>query len=131
MAEFTPINTQEEFDSRVKELYGDVSDLQGRITTLTGERDTHADAIAKLQKEVSGYKTAALKAKIAKEKGIPAELADRLTGEDEKGLRADADTMAANLRAFKGAAPLANNEPNPGDNNTISMRTMLNELRGE
>ena len=109
--EFTPINTQEEFDSRVKELYGDVNDLQGRITTLTGERDAHADTIAQLQTKVKGYEMTALKAKIAKEKGIPAEMADRLTGEDEKGLRADADIMAASLRAFKGAAPLYNPEP--------------------
>ena len=131
MAEFTPINTQEEFDSRVQELYGDVSGLQGQITTLTGERDTHAATIAQLQEEVKGYKTAALKAKIAKEKGIPAELADRLSGEDEKGLRADADAMAANLRVFKGAAPLASTEPAPGDPKTANMRTLLNELRGE
>ncbi|MBR7179456.1 MAG: DUF4355 domain-containing protein [Oscillospiraceae bacterium] len=129
--EFTPINTQEEFDSRVKELYGDVNDLQGRITTLTGERDAHADTIAQLQTKVKGYEMTALKAKIAKEKGIPAEMADRLTGEDEKGLRADADTMAANLRAFKGAAPLHNPEPAEPDANTAGMKTMLSELRGE
>lgn len=129
--EFTPINTQEEFDNRVAELYGDVKDLQGQITTLTGERDTHANTITQLQSEIKGYKLTALKAKIAKEKGIPAEMADRLTGEDEKGLRADADTMAANLRAFKGAAPLANPEPAAPDANTASMKTMLNELRGE
>ena len=33
--EFTPINTQEEFDTRVAELYGDVNDLQGKITAHT------------------------------------------------------------------------------------------------
>lgn len=129
--EFTPINTQEEFESRVKELYGDVSDLQGQITTLTGERDAHAGTIAQLQAQVKGYEMTALKAKIAREKGIPAEMADRLTGEDEAGLRADADTMAANLRAFKGAAPLHDPEAGAPDANTISMRTVLNELRGE
>lgn len=129
--EFVPINTQEEFDNRVKELYGDVNDLRGKITTLTGERDAHADTIVQLQTEVEGYKMTALKTKIAKEKGIPAEMADRLTGEDEKSLRADADTMAANLRAFKGAAPLANPEPAAPDANTASMKTMLSELRGE
>ena len=129
--EFTPINTQEEFDSRVKELYGDVNDLKGQITTLTGERDAHAGTIAQLQAQVKGYEMTALKAKIAREKGIPAEMADRLTGEDEAGLRADADTMAASLSAFKGAAPLHDPEPAAPDANTIGMRTMLNELRGE
>ena len=86
---FTPINTQEEFDSRVKELYGDVGNLQQQITTLTGERDTHANTIAELQKQVKGYETSALRQRIAREKGIPAEMADRLSGETEKDIKVD------------------------------------------
>ena len=50
--EFNPINTQEEFDARVTELYGDVSGLQQQITTLTGERDAHASTIAELQAQI-------------------------------------------------------------------------------
>lgn len=53
--EFEPINTQEEFDNRVRELYGDVTDLQDQITTLTGQRDTDAKTIAELQSQVKGY----------------------------------------------------------------------------
>ena len=34
--DFNPINTQEEFDARVAEVYGDVAGLQGQITALTG-----------------------------------------------------------------------------------------------
>lgn len=129
--EFTPINTQEEFESRVTEVYGDVKDLQGKITTLTGERDAHATTITNLQKEISGYKTAELKRSIAKEKGIPMDMASRLSGEDEKALRADADTMAAALRAFKGPAPLADHQTKDPDTNTAGMSAMLGELRGE
>ena len=51
--EFTPINTQEEFDARVREVHGDVAGLQGQIETLTGERDTHAATIAQLQAATS------------------------------------------------------------------------------
>lgn len=129
--EFTPINTQEEFDAAVRERYGDVENLQGQITTLTGQRDTHATTIANLQKELNGYKTTELKQRIAKEKGIPMDMASRLTGETEKDLRTDADTMASILRAYKGAAPLHDPKDKEPDAKTASMTSMLSELRGE
>lgn len=129
--EFNPINTQEEFDAAVRERYGDVENLQGQITTLTGERDTHATTIANLQKEINGYKTAELKQRIAKEKGIPMEMASRLSGESEKDIRADADTMAGMLRAYKGAAPLADHEPKVTDEKTAAMKKMLHNMKGE
>lgn len=129
--EFTPINTQEEFDARVREVHGDVAGLQNQINTLTGERDTHANTIANLQKEINGYKTDALKQKIAKEKGIPLDMASRLSGDDEKTLRADADTMAANLRAYKGAAPLAEPGPAAEDGKRAGLRNLLRGMKGE
>ena len=129
--EFTPINTQEEFDNRVRELYGDVGNLQQQLNTVTGERDTHATTIAELQKKVKGYETSALKQRIAREKNIPPEMAERLTGETEKDITADADAMAGILRNVKGTLPLYNPEPPTPDSNTVSMQGMLNELRGE
>lgn len=122
--EFTPINTQEEFDARVTEIYGDVKDLQGQISTLTGERDT-------LQGKVKGYETEELKRKIAMEKKIPLDMALRLYGDDEKSIRADADTLAGALRAYKGPAPMA--EPNqPTESTTRArLRRMLGNMKGE
>lgn len=129
--EFTPINTREEFDAAVAARYGDVANLQQQINTLTGERDTHATTIANLQKEISGYKTAELKQRIAKEKGVPMEMASRLSGETEKDLRADADTMAGYLRAYKGAAPLHDPTPKNVDNNRAALAQMLQNMEGE
>lgn len=132
MAEqFTPINTQEEFDAAVTERYGDVQNLQQQVTTLTEERDTHANTIADLQKQVKGYEVAALKEKIAREKGIPYEMAARLSGDTEKDIRADADNIASVLKAVKGPAPLANPNAQDPDAKTASLTNMLHELRGE
>lgn len=129
--DFTPINTQEEFDARVREVHGDVAGLQGQITTLTGERDAHAATIAQLQGQIKGFENDALKRRIAGEKGIPLEFASRLSGENEADIKADADKMSGILRAFKGAAPLA--EPNqPAEiNNRTRIKTMLGKMKGE
>lgn len=129
--EFEPINTQEEFDNRVRELYGDVNDLQGKITTLTGQRDTDAKTIAALQSKVKGFETSALKQRIARQKGIPAEMADRLSGETEKDLLADADAVAAMLKAVKGPAPLHDPDKNDPDAKNAHLTNLLHELRGE
>lgn len=126
--EFNPINTQEEFDSAVRKRYGDVEDLQGQITKLTGERDTHAGTIENLQKELNGYKTAELKNRIAREKGIPLDMAHRLSGETEKDLRTDADTLAGHLRSYKGAAPLADPDPAAEKGSKAAARRLLHNL---
>lgn len=129
--EFRVINTQEEFDAAVTERYGDVANLQQQVSTLTTERDTHATTIAQLQQEINGYKTAELKQRIAKEKGIPAEMASRLSGETEKDLRADADTMAGMLRVYKGPAPLADHQDTKEEGNRAGLRNLLRNLKGE
>lgn len=129
--DFTAISTQEEFDARVREVYGDVSGLQGQIDTLTNERDTHAATIAQLQGQIKGYENDALKRRIAAEKGIPLEFASRLTGESESDIKADADKMTGMLRAYKGAAPLA--EPAHASENTsrAHLRKLLGNMKGE
>lgn len=129
--EFTPINTQEEFEARVAEVYGDVKDLQGQIKTLTGERDTHAGTIAQLQAKIKGYKTEDLKRRIAEEKGIPLEMASRLSGDDENAMRADADNMAKILRAYKGHAPIFDPSKKGPDSAKANLENTLKELRGE
>lgn len=129
MAEFNPINTEEEFAAAVRERYGDVENLQGQITTLTGERDAHAATIADLQNQVAGYQTAELKAKIAKEFGIPANMAGRLSGKDEQAMRADAKDLAAQLDAHKGRDPGKDKEKG-GSEGGNGLLAMLRNMKG-
>ena len=132
MAEaFTPINTEEEFAAAVAARYGDVEDLRQQLQTVTGQRDTHAKTIEELQSRIKGHETAALRQRIAREKGLPFELASRLTGETEQDIQKDADTMAELLKSVKGPAPLANPEPDAAGSKHAGMLSMLNDLRGE
>lgn len=129
--DFTPINTQEEFDARVREVHGDIAGLQNQITTLTGERDTHAATIAQLQGQIKGYENDALRRRIAGEKGIPLEFASRLSGDNEADIKADADKMAGALRAFKGAAPLAEPGQPAETSSHTRIKAMLGKMKGE
>lgn len=129
--EFEPINTQEEFDARVAEVYGDVKDLQGKISTHTQTIADRDQTIAQLQGQIKGYETTAMKQRIAREKGIPTEMAARLSGETEKDIRTDADAVAAMIRAIKGPAPLHDPMPSDPDPKNASLTNMLHELRGE
>lgn len=128
---FEPINTQEEFDSRVQELYGDVAGLQGQIDTLNGQRQTDAQTISDLQNQVKGFQTADLKRRVASKKGIPPEMADRLTGETEAELLKDADAVAGMLKALKGPAPLHEPDKNDPSAKDVYMTNLLRQLRGE
>lgn len=128
--EFTPINTQEEFDARVTEVYGDVASLQQQVSTLTGERDTHANTIAQLQQQVKGYEISALKQRIALEKGIPIQMADRLAGDNEKDIRKDAEAFAKFVNKPT-TAPGKSNEPAMVDGKTAAFKQMLNDMKGE
>ena len=129
--EFKPINTQEEFDAAVTERYGDVANLQQQLETVTQERDTHANSVATLQAQVKGYQTAELRQKIAREKGIPAEMANRLTGETEKDIRADADAMATALNGIKGPAPMYTPSQTEDTGARAGLKNLLRKMKGE
>lgn len=105
MADFTPIMTQEDFDNALSarlarerekavKPYADYeqikSDLSTAQTTL-GERDA---TIADLNVQLKSTRSDLAKTRIALEKGLPMELANRLTGETEDELRSDADSLS-------------------------------------
>ena len=138
MSEFKTIETQEEFDKMIQKRLeqkerevserfkdylspGEVakikSELEGKIKTandsLKLERDKsieHSKVVSKLEQRAKNAETKWLKGKVAMEKGIPFELADRLIGETEEELLKDAESVSS-LLAPKNAPPLRTNEP--------------------
>lgn len=139
MAEFKAITTQEEFDAaissrlnRQKEtleaqfaserqtLTDKVAGYEAQIGKLNKSIESSAQkyadqdkTLAGLRAKVTGYETDALKAKIANETGLPLELASRLSGEDEKALRADAQALAKLVKR-PGGQPLADYQDHRG-----------------
>lgn len=153
MSEFKPITTQEEFDKAIQERlnrqkesierqYADYADLKAKNAEMEKElgslRNTLSEVnekakgydktFAELNAKIAGYETAALKTKIALELGIP-DFADRLFGDDEKAIRADAESLSKRIKR-QTPPPLKSTEPT-GTGEGAELRNLMKELRGE
>ncbi|KAA9272026.1 DUF4355 domain-containing protein [Streptococcus anginosus] len=154
MSDFTAITTQEELDTivkarlaREKEKYADYDQLKTRVSDLEKEngvlksaaeasKNSAADydkQIADLKKQVASYETASLRTRIALQNGLPIDLADRLQGNDEESLKADAERLASFVKPAEPKAPPKSNEPNVGSENDEDavLKGMLRNMRGE
>lgn len=127
--EFKAIETQEDFDAAIKarldrntktvtdevkksyEGYispDEAKKLTEQVEALTKQLTERDGSITDLTAKNKQYETASVKARIAHEKGLPYELAERLSGETEKDIAADADKLAQFVSSQKPAAPLYN-----------------------
>lgn len=125
--EFKAIETQEELDAIIKarldrntktvtdevkksfEGYispDEAKKLTDQVNTLTAQLTERDGSIADLTAKNKQYETASVKARIAHEKGLPYELAERLSGETEQDIAADAEKLAQFVGSQKPAAPL-------------------------
>ena len=130
MAEFTPINTQEELDRVIgariqreretvtKQLQAQIDERNAKITgyeqqiaeltKAAEERKGDAAKIAELETKVKTYETSSVKMRVAAETGLPYGMAERLAGETEAEIRKDAETLGRMIKQQAGPAPLYN-----------------------
>ena len=93
--EFKPIETQEAFDTAVQSRIDEaVKQYKDWISPEKAAEQTTA-----LQNQIDALTTTNLRMKIAQEKGLPPELADRLTGDTEDDIRKDAELLASLTKA--------------------------------
>lgn len=132
MSEFKVIETQEELDhiikarlSRHREQYADYDELKLRVSTLESENadlkvaleqagQSEADYKSQIEgyeSQIAGLTTAKEKTAIALKYGLPLEFAERLQGEDEASLTADAERLAAFMKPQEPIPPLKDIEP--------------------
>ena len=141
MADFTAITTQEEFDKAIKkrleqkdrelaEKYRDylapdkvdalkadydkkLADASAALKTATEKIAGHEKETADLLSRATTAETALLKGKVASKHKIPLELAERLVGDTEEALDADARAFAGLMQPTS-APPIHSNDPAPG-----------------
>ena len=129
MSDFTPIETQEQLNAiigerisraeqKAAEKYADYDDLkkqntefQHQLQAQTEKIKGHKAEIDSLNAKVQSYESSSLKTRIALETGLPYKMAERLTGDSEEAIRADAEMMLNLMGSKKEVAPVASNEP--------------------
>lgn len=150
---FKIIETQEELDriiqdrlTREREKYADYdaiktknTDLEKQISTLQSSIEesntavkTHEQTVADLNKKIAGYETANLRTKIALQNGLPIDLADRLVGDDEASIKADAERLAGYVsKKQQTPPPLKSTENKNGNGNDTSWLQAVRDLSGK
>ena len=152
---FKAIETQEEFDriiserlSRQKEsfekqladydqlktakadLESQVGTLQSTIEQSKAGQEDYTKQISDLTSKVAGYETANLRTRIALQNGLPYDLADRLVGEDEESIKADAERLSSFVTK-QHSAPLKDVEPNIQKDENSAYRKLVDGLNLE
>lgn len=152
MSEFKVIETQEELDTIVKariarecEKYQDYDQLKTRVEELETENsslqtalndaksntDSYTEEISTLKNQIADYETANLRTKVALQYGLPIDLADRLQGDDEDGLKVDAERLASFIKPSQPQPPAKSNEPNIDSNADANYRALVQGLSTE
>ena len=132
MGDFTPITTQEQLDQVIKDRItreretvekryeGYVSradfdkalaDTRKQLEEAATQHAGDTKTIEELTGKVRTYETDSVKTRIAHEMGLPYGMASRLTGEDEKSIRADAEVLKSMIGKTAPEAPPAVTEP--------------------
>lgn len=124
----------EEYDELKKKADGYEATIADYKKEVDGDDKTpgYKKQLEELKGKVKGYETSSVKMRIAHENGIPYELAERLSGDDEEAIKKDAESMAKFLKTSGRRAPLASTEPEGGVNEKReAMKKMLTGLKGE
>lgn len=140
MAEFTPITTQEDFDTAVSAAVEaakeSVRNEYSDYLSPDAEKEKYKgylkpEEAAEKDKKIRGYESQSLKMKIAHETGLPYELAGRLSGETEEDMRKDAQSLAKLIGGGKKVQPLRDPETNKKDAETAALRKLTENLTGK
>lgn len=133
MSEFTPIETQEDFDKAIKsrlaqkdrelaEKYKDylspdkaeamkadyekqLSEAKQTVKDAQEKLKTFDDTVSELKTRAEKAETSLLKNKVAIENKLPIKLADRLIGSTEEELKADAEALLEGLNLRSPSTP--------------------------
>jgi len=155
MADFKIIETQDELDriiqdrltrqkDNLEKQYADYDQLKSRITELEtensalkttveetkGAMETSSQTVADLNAKIAGYETASLRTRIALQNGLPIDLADRLTGEDEESIKADAERLAGFMKPAT-PPPLKSTEASISNGKYGAYKNLLENLNLE
>lgn len=157
MSEFTPINTQEELDSVIRDrlarqetkIRGEYADLEKQSGEWKTQKETYEKTIAdnktafddlnskytEATGKIAQYETDAMKTRIAIETGLPMELRSYLTGSTEEEIKKSAEQLGKFTKGSQ-VPPLADPEGDPPKDDLATKKNkaylnMLKDFKGE
>lgn len=155
MSEFKAITTQEELDSIIGERlkrqkesilkqYTDYEDLKTKNVDLekelteikkslessTSSKTELEKQIEELTEKVKAHDLSSLKIRYALENGIPYHLANRISGDDEDSIKADAQSLSDFFKSQTPPPPLKSTETNTKGED-VAYQNILKGLKGE
>lgn len=121
----------DDYKAKAEKYDADTQALNDTIAGLRSEKETSATKISELEGRIREYETASVKTRIARECGLPPELADRLSGADEDAMRADAENLAKLIRG-QNVAPMYKPTGEGGnDTKDAALKDLLKKVRHE
>lgn len=151
MADFKPIETQEELDNIIRDRLAREREASNKRYEGFISPDEHKKALAEANKSFDDYKkahegdaktiedltaknkayeTAALKSRIAHEVGLGFEWVDRIRGEDEESIRKDAESLKTLAGNNTMLLPTKNMEDTPpGNDKDAALRQVVNAIK--
>jgi hypothetical protein len=153
MSEFEVIETQEQLDSVIGErIEQERETIEQKYNGYLSPEDAakkyegylSPDEVEKKYKgylspedaaekdnKIKKYEISSLKMRIANEVGIPHEMADRLSGEDEDSIRKDAKKLLKLIGTTRKAPPLRTPERVDADTKRAALKNTLAGMKGE
>ncbi len=120
----------DEFKTKAQKYDADIGKLNEKISALDGEKQTSATRISELEAKIRDYETASVKTRIARETGLPFELADRLAGDTEEAMREDAEKLRGLMKPQ--AMPMYRpSGENATDGKDAALKDLLKRVRNE
>ena len=132
---------KEQFEEKIKE-YESLKEKNSKLQTELEQKNQFIEENKKetsmrtedyenLEKELSSLKLQQLKQKIAINNGIPLDLANRLSGDNEETLLEDAKTLSQFINSNPTPQPLKSVEDTNVNDEDMAYRQLLNQLQGD
>lgn len=120
----------DDYKAKAEKYDADIKALNDKISDLEGEKTSSVARIKELEDKNREYETASAKTRIAREIGLPAELADRLSGADETAWRTDAENLK---KLFNGqnVAPMYKPTGKDGNKTKSAWAKVAQDLKGD
>ena len=118
----------DDFKTQTEGLNAQIAELSKALEEEKAKSIPLTEQIEALGKQIKKYESDSVKNRITAELGLPYEFANRLTGETEEEIRADAESLKGLVGKVSAPMPLKSYEEPPKDSNEASMKGMLRDL---